>query len=86
MATVDHRKLDAYHRSRMEIAVALEKFKRRIYDEAKTAIDTEIQRALLEGEDFDGGELGREATLRVINGYVGSGEPQGAIEAGSASE
>lgn len=85
MATVDHRKLDAYHRARMEIAVALERFKRRIYDEAKTAIDADIQKRLVNGEDFDGSELGREATLRVIAGYVGEGEPQGAIEAGAAS-
>ena len=83
MATVDHDKLDAYHRARMEISLAMARFQRRIYDEAKTAIDTEIQRRTVNGEAVvgQGAEIGREATLAALAGYLD--DPQPAIEAGA---
>jgi len=79
VATVDHRKLDAYHRARLEIAALKEQIGRRIYDEAKTEIDSRIQRKLAAGEDFDGGTLGREATLQVAADWILPGEPTKAI-------
>jgi hypothetical protein len=81
MATVDHRKLDAYASARLEIKRRLDSIQRRMYDEAKTEIDTEIQRRLANGSDYDGHAIGAEATERVISGWFVEGEPQPAIEA-----
>jgi len=86
MATRDHRKLDAYHRIRMEASLELARFNRRIVDEAYTVADSLIQEKLVSGEDFDGAELGREAAQRVLTGYLGAGEPQGALDTASDAD
>lgn len=84
-ARSDHIRLDAEHAARLEIAKVLEKYKRRIYEDAKAHIARAITEAPA-GSIVDGTSVGEEAVSAVVAGYLGVGDAQPAIEAGSPSE
>lgn len=67
-ANPDHIRRDAEHAARMEIAVFLEKFKRRMYEEAKAHIAEEIARG--GGGILDGTTIGRDAAARAVTAYA----------------
>ena len=83
-ARTDHTRLDAEHAARLEISKTLEKYKRRIYEEAKAHIATAIADAQ-PGSELDGSRIGEEAVSRVIAGYLGAADAAPAIEAGGDS-
>lgn len=84
-ARTDHIRLDAEHAARLEISKAVQRYVRRMYEEAKADIAKQIADAPA-GSELDGTRVGEEAVRRVIAGYLGAADASPAIEAGAASE
>lgn len=82
MASVtDHIRRDAEDVLRHEIAVALNQYKRRVYEMGKAHIAEAIEEATRDGEAVDGIAIGRAAANQAIPSYIGTTSPQPAIEA-----
>ena len=85
MATqTDHVRLDAEHAARLEIAKVLERYKRRIYADAKAAIGSAIANSA-PGAVLEGTQIGEDAVQTVLATYLGAGEATPAIEAGTTT-
>jgi hypothetical protein len=78
----DHDIRDAEHALRMELALVVARYTRRMAEAGKAYIQEEIETANKEGRDVDGTEIGRTAAERAARDYFGglAGRPQAAIE------
>jgi hypothetical protein len=81
----DHTRRDAEHAARSLIRVEVMRYVRRMDELAKGHIKEAIEQATQEGNAIDGTDLGKTAATGAIRAYIGSGEPQPAIEAPSKS-
>ena len=77
-ATSDHIRRDALHAARSEVRILVSKYIRRLDEEAKAFIESELARA--DGGTVDGTELGRSAAEAAIRNYLGDGEPREALD------
>jgi hypothetical protein len=86
-ANTDHLRRDAEHAARLEISINLDKYKRRIYEEAKTHIGRAIAEAS-DGAELDGTAIGRDAVRTASAAFLGApaSDPQPAIEAGEVGD
>lgn len=78
-ANSDHTRRDAQHAARAEIAIQIQKYVRRLSEEAYA----HIAKALSEYSDgpIDGTALGREAAQAAFSRYLGSGDVHEPVEA-----
>jgi hypothetical protein len=77
----DHDRRDAEHALRAEIALLVGPYIRRILEQGKAIIQTDLE-SLTGEEDVDGTAIGRAAAARAAAEYFGvaAGKPQAAIE------
>ena len=81
MATLsDHITRDAHARAYSEVSLALGRYKRRIWEDAKANIAKAVSES--NGDPIDGDEIGKLAVSKAIRAYVPEGTPRPAIEAG----
>ena len=80
-ANPDHLRRDAEDAARAEIRLFLNRFGRRMYEQAKADISREIADAE-PGAVLDGGHIGRAAATRAIGGHL-SAEPLDVVEQGA---
>lgn len=82
-ARTDHERRDAQSRVRHEIAVKLERYKRRLLEEAYAHIEEEA--AKHDGITFrDWDEVGKAAADRALSSWGFGADPQPAIDADAA--
>ena len=79
-ALSDHDRRDAEHASRAEIAILLQKYARRLTEEAKVYIKEELDAAAREGRSIDGTALGRAAAAHATGHYFLEPDTRPAIE------
>lgn len=75
-ATTDHDRRDAYAAAYAEIQLELGKHRRRLFEKAKTDIDTQIADAAKERRAVDGTKLGRAAATAALDHYLGPDVPE----------
>ena len=81
-ALSDHDRRDAEHVARMEIAILLQRYRRRLDEAAKLYVKEKLDEAARDGGAVDPVELGRTAAAHAISPYFGiDAAPRAAIEA-----
>ena len=78
----DHDVRDAEHALRLELSLLLGRYSRRVLEQGKALIQTEIEEASKGEEAIDGTAIGRSAAARAAANYFGldAGQPHPAIE------
>ena len=82
-ALSDHDRRDAEHAARMEFALIVGKYVRRMNDISKAYIKEDLDDAAKNGRSVDGTSVGRAAAERAAKSYFGGlagANPQDAIE------
>ena len=82
----DHDVRDAEHALRMELALVVGRYVRRMTEMGKAYIQEAIEEAAKEGKIIDGSTVGREAAARAALDYFGglAGKPTAVIEGSAA--
>jgi hypothetical protein len=77
-ANPDHIRRDAEHAARSELNIFLQKFQRRMYEEAKAHIAEQISSG--NGGVLDGTEIGRDSAIRAIGAYIEADGPREPVD------
>jgi hypothetical protein len=81
-ALSDHDRRDAEHVARMEVAILLQRYRRRLDEAAKLYVGEKLDEGARDGRAIDPVELGRAAAAHAIAPYFGiDSAPRAAIEA-----